>query len=301
MNLFYKLKARFFQVKGKGTSKERIVMTLLVRDESDILEMNILYHLSVGVDFFIITDNKSVDNTAAIIKKYEKKGLAKYIYEPNDNFSQNKWVTNMAIMAHDKYGADWVINNDADEFWWTPLLDLKKELGLIPTDIGVVAVNRYNFVPRKETGQPFYETMDVKEKITLNSLGQPIEGKAFHRGCGAVIVTMGNHNAIIPETHPHKKMTSLTMEIFHYPLRNFKQFENKIVKGGSALNSNTELHKEMGAGWRRLLELHEKKELKSYYDSQFFSDEQIQLKMAAGILVKDTRFTSCLKGLESQK
>jgi hypothetical protein len=297
MKFLHKLKAAFCLTTAKDSKNTKIVMTLLVRDESDILEMNILYHLSVGVDFFIITDNRSIDNTAAIIKKYEKKGLAKYIYESDDNYAQSKWVTKMAIMAHDEYDADWVINNDSDEFWWTPLLDLKKELARIAADIGVVSVNRYNFIPRKETGQPFYETMNIKEKVTLNSLGKPIEGKAFHRGCGSVVVTMGNHNAEMPETHPNKKMNSTTMEIFHYPLRSFKQFENKIVKGGTALNNNTELHKEMGAGWRRLLDLHEKEELKNYYNSQLFTDEQIQTKTAADILVKDTRLTDYLKKL----
>ncbi|HJM57083.1 MAG TPA: hypothetical protein QF446_07130 [Planctomycetota bacterium] len=39
----------------------RLVMTLLVRNEEDILATNIEYHLARGVDFIIATDNLSDD------------------------------------------------------------------------------------------------------------------------------------------------------------------------------------------------------------------------------------------------
>jgi hypothetical protein len=39
----------------------RLVMTLLVRDEIDIIRQNIEFHLRHGVDFVIGTDNGSTD------------------------------------------------------------------------------------------------------------------------------------------------------------------------------------------------------------------------------------------------
>lgn len=51
-------------------------MTLLVRDEQDIIRENIEFHLSQGVSFFIVTDNLSADGTAAILKEYEEMGGA---------------------------------------------------------------------------------------------------------------------------------------------------------------------------------------------------------------------------------
>src|SRR5690349_438000 len=109
----------------------KIVMTLLVRDEEDILARNIEYHRAQGVDFFIIMDNLSVDATPDIAREYVAKGLALYIPQDEDDYSQSEWVTGMARMAYEKYGADWVINNDADEFWWPVSGSLKDAFGRI--------------------------------------------------------------------------------------------------------------------------------------------------------------------------
>ena len=42
----------------------RLVMTLKVRDEEDVIEDNLRFHGAMGVDFFIVMDNGSVDQDA---------------------------------------------------------------------------------------------------------------------------------------------------------------------------------------------------------------------------------------------
>ena len=39
----------------------KLVMTLLVRDEADIVDAQIAYHLDAGVDLVVATDNRSED------------------------------------------------------------------------------------------------------------------------------------------------------------------------------------------------------------------------------------------------
>ena len=47
-----------------------------------------------------------------------RSGHVRLIREPGEDLRQNEWVTRMARLAATEYGADWVINSDADEFWW---------------------------------------------------------------------------------------------------------------------------------------------------------------------------------------
>src|SRR4051794_32396739 len=52
----------------------KLAMTLLVRNEEDILEANLDFHLSRGVDFVIAIDNNSEDDTGRILDAYASKG-----------------------------------------------------------------------------------------------------------------------------------------------------------------------------------------------------------------------------------
>ncbi len=53
----------------------KLVMTLLVRDEADIVDAQIAFHLHAGVDFVIATDNRSEDGTTEILERYERAGV----------------------------------------------------------------------------------------------------------------------------------------------------------------------------------------------------------------------------------
>jgi hypothetical protein len=97
-----------------------LVMTLLVKNERDIIEANVNFHRARGVEHFIVTDNGSSDGTRDLLDMLAKSVPMTAWDEPGDDYSQHRWVTRMALWARDELAADWIINNDADEFWMTP-------------------------------------------------------------------------------------------------------------------------------------------------------------------------------------
>ena len=114
----------------------KIVMTIAVRNEADIIEENLRYHLGAGVDFIIATDHRSEDGTTEILERYERDGLLHLTRETGEAFLQTEWVTRMARLAATRFGADWVINTDADEFWWPHSGTLREVFAAVPRGYG---------------------------------------------------------------------------------------------------------------------------------------------------------------------
>ena len=264
----------------------QLVMTLLVRDEEDVLAANIEFHLAQGVDFFLITDNKSEDTTAAIIRKYEKQGVARYIYEDADDYNQSAWVTRMARLAAVEHGADWVINNDADEFWWPHTADLKQTFSDVAAEQGIVVAPRHDFVALNQETDTFFRDMVYRKKVSLNAIGKPLPPKVAHRADPQVEVAQGNHWATL--SHEYGTAENL-IDIFHFPLRSYAQFTNKIIKGGQAYERNTTHSAKAGDTWRKLYKEYQRNGLTDYYRKQSFSPRQIEHGLQDGSLISDRR------------
>src|SRR5919197_4956414 len=159
----------------------KLVMTLLVRDEEDIVRDTLDFHLAQGVDRVIVTDNGSEDGTVEALREYEERGAVEMLLEPSDDYSQGRWVTRMARLAA-REGADWVINSDADEFWWPRAGTLKEVLSAVPPRFGSVRGMWRNFVPRPASDGWFAERMTIRSQRPVDEL-HPLNThfKTIHR------------------------------------------------------------------------------------------------------------------------
>jgi len=278
-------------------------MTLLVRDEEDIIEDNLWFHHEQGIDNFIITNNLSTDRTAEIIKSMSRELDIEYIYQPADDYSQHKWVTEMARRASHSHGADWVINNDADEFWKAETGTMKTFISQIPQEIGVLNVRRYNAVVKSNgsnprTAEAHQRTMDVFECTSLNSLGRPLLTKCIHRAGNTVIVKQGNHD--VEGVSGDRIDVEDGLSIFHYPHRTLDQYNNKISLGGAAYAANTELSSSVGATWRKQFQKLKTQGLDDYWADITLSKQDIAIGLRVGTLFRDTSVVDTLRTVRNR-
>jgi len=269
----------------------KLVMTLCVKNEADIVRENIEFHLNAGVDFIIATDNCSDDATESILKEYERAGVLRYLFAPSPFLDQAKLVTKMARMAYLEYDADWVINNDADEFWWTPDGNLKATIQRYcdreTTD--ALYVNRVDFVSDSQNESqdlPFYQYMTQRKLESLNSLLKPLPPKLMHRADPKVKVGVGNHNAN-GKLITHKVVAQDSeIVIFHFPLRSYQQLVRKATKDYQARLKNISFGR-ADSTYAEYHRLYNEGQLMAYYESYCSNKEDS--------VVSDFRFTESMK------
>ena len=272
----------------------RLVMTLLVRNEEDVVDAQLAYHLHAGVDFVIAMDNASSDGTTEILERYERAGCLRLLREPGDDMRQGEWVTRMARLAAGEHDADWVVHADADEFWWPRSGSLKDVLATVPTRYGIVRGCWRHFLPRPDDGSFFAERMTVRlaapahpgDKETIFHAHQ----KVAHRGHSEVEIEAGNHNAEAPGLLPLRVWHPL--EVLHFSFRSVAQLERK-AGGGWLRNRNYEptLHQLL------LDEAFREGRLEAFYDTFAVDDDALARGLADGTLALDTRLRDALGGL----
>jgi hypothetical protein len=187
----------------------KLVLTLAGRNEADVLDANLAFHLAAGVDLVIAADHRSDHGTAEILESYERSGRLQRIGEP-DLGDQNRTVSDLARLAATELGADWVIDSDAHEFWWPRGGSLKQVLAAVPRRFGSVRGMRRNFVPRPEGGESFAERMTVRLCRPVANGDSPFSPHA-------------KEAQRVSEPSPVPLAGWYPIDILHFPIRSLEQ------------------------------------------------------------------------------
>lgn len=239
-------------------------MIMVVRNECDIIRENIGFHLARGVDFILVTDNGSDDGTRDILAGFEAEGVLRVIDEPEHTFKQGPWMTRMAQMARDSYGADWILNNDADEFWLPRDGNLKMAIPCSDAPDMLVCKRRNMVYARDGDMSLPWQSRAVYRRaapLPLTPLADPMRDplpepyfcldlppKVMARTQGLQSIKPGNHGALFR----HKASSApAAVTIYHYPVRSPDQIRRKILNGGAAQDANPTLPQSSGWHWRR--------------------------------------------------
>ncbi|HEY3174049.1 MAG TPA: glycosyltransferase [Thermoanaerobaculia bacterium] len=214
----------------------------IVRNEADILRINVLHHLALGIDRFLIVDNGSSDGTDRVLREL---GADRRIRWTRDDgpYRQSEITTELAREAV-REGARWVLPIDADEFWWASGGDLRRLLD--DSEAGALRAQVLNFVQRrdqidsspdallsmtKRAPLPIGPLERVRERVEsgrfayVEMMYQP---KWIFRPSTSVEVAMGNH-AVTGVDGP--EMDTGEIVCFHALLRSRAALELKVEQG----------------------------------------------------------------------
>jgi len=286
----------------------RLVMTILVKDEIDIIETNIRTHAHLGVDAFVVMDNNSSDGTTELLQKLQKEFHIMIIHETG-SYQQAKWMKKLAKIAKEELHADWVINNDADEFWIpNNHLNLKENLSFKGS---VLTVQRYNMV--LEEGKPFFESehfvanpifYSKQKQLSQENLSiilTKIGPKTIINPHGLLYLRGGNHKALhIANIKDYlrsgydKTERFHQISIFHYPIRSYQQFEKNIQNRKNLLELNQKIS--MGPHYRRWVKLYNEGKLKEEFNENIlFYPKEMETLKKYHILEKNPKIQHYLK------
>jgi glycosyltransferase involved in cell wall biosynthesis len=211
---------------------------MIVRNEADILRINVLHHLSVGINQFLIVDNDSSDGTDEILRRLSADRRVEWT-RCHGAFRQAELTTKL---AHEAYlrGADWIIPIDADEFWYAPGGDLREQLAA--TSAGALQVRVLNFIQRREqfdtssrallhmtrrAPHPIGPVERVQELVEGHKIGfveLSYQGKWISRATFANEIHQGNHT-VGGLSGPLEQTENILC--LHAPLRSRSVLESK--------------------------------------------------------------------------
>lgn len=280
-----------------------IVMTILVKDEEDVIEQNIRTHAYLGVDAFVVMDNKSTDKTPEILERLSSEFTIKVIRNDSLKFEQGMWMTRLAKIAKKEFRADWVISNDADEFWIPKNgLSLREYL---KSKHSVLRVKRFNMVYIKGLNSIyesnyrinfpiFYTANDILTEPNVPISMGKIGPKVIVNPHGLIRIRGGNHSARHIDFARSKKGKDLAdIYVCHYNVRSYEQLLGKAEKFSLLLNENGKV--KLGNHCRRWGKIVSENKFPQEFEKLIISRDEIPTLERLGVIVKDDLPATILK------
>ncbi len=275
----------------------KLIMTLMVRDEADIIRPMIDHHLAQGVDTIIVTDNGSVDGTYEMLQEYGD--VLQLRRDTVHRKQQRDVVTAMAREAYSRFGADWVINADADEFWLPTnggrtLRDVFLDIPTYLKTFTVPVIDMTGEPALSGTGLQRLVLRDTRSLERIHRIGLHAHStpNAVHVGSDSVEVTQGNHAVNLEPAGELPEGPGI--EVLHYPWRSWEQFERKVRSAGQAYDANPDLLPSPNHHGMRDYRRWKLGSLLSSYVARHPAEDEVRQLTSAGELTPDTRIADAV-------
>ena len=266
-------------------------MVLVVRDDADVVDVQIAFHLNAGVDFVIATDHSSTDGTADILESYARDGYVRRLSEQGDA-RDDDWRASMARLAVSEHGADWVIDSDSDEFWMPRAESIKDILVAIPPRYGIVQSLVRVFPPRPDDGTFFADRMIVRRPLS-NVRDDESKGRLdwalrpIHRADPNMVVSR-DRDVVLDGRVPLRAW--YPVEVLRFPLRSLEQAERRALQRSGPSEARSRIEQE-------LLEANALGALRDRWTELIVDDDELERRVSDGSLVVDERLRDALGNL----
>ena len=274
----------------------KLIMTLVVKNEEDIIEQNIRFHHAMGVDGFIVTAHNCTDKTNEILERLRDEGLVLHIfYETTPDHKLNVWVARMVELATRKYHTNWMINADADEFYYSKSFNLKESIAKSSAGVAnVLWVDSLFLFPDDRADflncpyfvtNPFTKFKAQELKIDTDTLFEDFIGsqgctKVIHKTSGHPKPQKGNHTIIIDNP---VVIESADIKLFHFHIQNYKKYEAKVKRWIEPVK-----YKPAGEGehLKHMVALYQNGKLRDEYDRKY-GTEMREFLIENGVVTRD--------------
>jgi hypothetical protein len=288
---------------------DKIIIVTSSYDQADILENFIEWYLHLGADLVLVQDCNSSDGSQNVLRSFAGDDRVRWFSLPERDM--RKYPSDMVLTttARDRYGAEWIIQCDVDEFL-RPEGDLKKVLESAKNqDLTVLNVPCFNMTgPLLEPGQRAPQVLTLRiDQPTRETHQQQLSGDLpvpyiFIRHPPKTIVRAAAFAGYEAGTHAATSKWGQVGEIpqlrfLHYPIRGFDKLQKKVSNTKAWLKDNPHLQdwKEWGWHWRRWIRLNEEGRLREDYEDQFVSPVRGEELVRDGICTTDDTVANWLK------
>jgi hypothetical protein len=141
----------------------------VVRDEVDVIHINILHHLALGLDRILVIDNGSSDGTYEVLKSLSRNKPID-LARNTGQYRQPEFLTHLARESF-RLGADWILPIDADEFWCAASRGFRTVLA--ESNAQALLVERVNLIQRREQNKACPEALLSMTRRAARAIERP--------------------------------------------------------------------------------------------------------------------------------
>lgn len=189
-----------------------VALTTLLGRGPGQLETYFAFHRRAGVDVVVVDDVPVPARAGEVLEQLVREGFVKRVPATSQ--------TELARVAADELGVEWVIPGTLDEIWWPRGESIRDVLALIPRRYGVVQALIRTFVDDHSPPGAEFESRTVRTSLLGPSGSDGVEPerllRPIYRATQAMIVddqdwTLGGRRVPLRAWYP--------VEVFRFPRR----------------------------------------------------------------------------------